>query len=90
MQRILCFWRFQHVRLSAGRRAAHGRADALAMPAWNAKLHCQVLEEGVCGRVAFYHDGGPQEQTLRALKRALVRHAPIDGIVLMLGTNDLP
>lgn len=87
MHRILCFGDSNTYGYPPGggpRMDAQTRWPCLL----GAKLHCQVLEEGVCGRVAFYHDAGPQEQTLRALKRALVRHAPIDGIVLMLGTND--
>ena len=64
MQRILCFGDSNTYGYPPGggpRMDAQTRWPCLL----GAKLHCQVLEEGVCGRVAFYHDAGPQEQTLR-------------------------
>ena len=50
-----------------------------------------VIEEGLPGRTTC-HDNpfeGPHKNGLRLLPAALESHAPIDLLILMLGTNDL-
>lgn len=87
MQRIMCFGDSNTYGYSPGggrRMGIHTRWPCLL----GTLLDCRVLEEGACGRAAFYHAGGPQQQTLHVFEQALLRHAPLDGIVLMLGTND--
>lgn len=59
-------------------------ADQLG-PAWH------VIEEGLPGRTTC-HDSpfdGPHKNGLRLIGAILESHAPIDLVILMLGTNDL-
>lgn len=50
-----------------------------------------VLEEGLCGRTTVYKD--PIEGDIKSgrlyLRPCLMSHAPLDLVILMLGTNDL-
>lgn len=49
----------------------------------------QVVEEGLCGRTSVFDDPiSPGMNGLKALPYILPAHAPIDLMVLMLGTND--
>ncbi|WP_233152215.1 SGNH/GDSL hydrolase family protein [Marinibacterium profundimaris] len=61
------------------------RMAAALGPGWH------VIEEGLPGRTTC-HDNpfeGPHKNGLRMLPAILESHAPIDVIVMMLGTNDL-
>ncbi len=50
----------------------------------------RVIEEGLPGRTATYHDAAEPFKTGRdALLSCLLSHAPVDLLILMLGTNDL-
>ena len=49
----------------------------------------RVIEEGLCGRTTMYEDARrPYRNGLQLLPLALETHRPVDGAVLMLGTND--
>ena len=49
----------------------------------------QVIEEGLCGRTTVYNDPEvPGRNGSKALPRILKIHAPLDLIIIMLGTND--
>jgi len=51
---------------------------------------CEVVEEGLCGRTVQQDDPyEPGRSGLAYLAPCLASHAPIDLVVLMLGTNDL-
>ena len=51
----------------------------------------QVIEEGLPGRTTVHPDpiAGPYKNGLAVLPAVLESHAPLDLVVLMLGTNDL-
>lgn len=49
----------------------------------------RVLEEGLCGRTTVFEDSYRENRNgCKALTAILESHSPIDGAVLMLGTND--
>ena len=49
----------------------------------------RILEEGLCGRTTVFEDSYRENRNgWRALPAILETHRPIDGAVLMLGTND--
>lgn len=49
----------------------------------------QVVEEGLCGRTSVFHDPIAEGMSgVAALPYILPAHAPIDWMLLMLGTND--
>lgn len=51
-----------------------------------------ILEEGLCGRTTVHDDpveGGDVRSGLRYLTPCLLSHAPLDWVVVLLGTNDL-
>lgn len=51
---------------------------------------CRVIEEGLNGRTTVWDDPfKPGRNGLTSLRPVLDSHAPIDCIILMLGTNDL-
>lgn len=51
---------------------------------------CRVVEEGLNARVSVWDDvTWPDRNGLKYLRPCLNTHAPIDLVVLMLGTNDL-
>jgi lysophospholipase L1-like esterase len=48
-----------------------------------------VAEEGLCGRTTVFEDGlRPGRKAVDSLDPLLESHYPIDGAILMLGTND--
>ena len=51
----------------------------------------KVIEEGLCGRTTVFDDPveGKHKNGMAYLLPCLESHAPLDGIILMLGTNDL-
>ena len=51
----------------------------------------QVVEEGLPGRTTVFDDpiSGAHKNGLRVLPAILETHAPVDLVILMLGTNDL-
>ncbi|MFN4153912.1 MAG: SGNH/GDSL hydrolase family protein [Paracoccaceae bacterium] len=62
-----------------------GRMADLLGPGWH------VIEEGLPGRTTC-HDSpfdGPHKNGLRLIGATLESHAPVDLVILMLGTNDL-
>lgn len=49
----------------------------------------RVIEEGLCGRTTVFEDACRENRNgLKTLPLVLETHAPIDGVVIMLGTND--
>ncbi len=72
-------------------RGRFGRADrwtthfAGALPGW------EVIVEGQPGRTTVHDDPieGPHRNGLTVLPALLESHAPLDAVVIMLGTNDL-
>ena len=49
----------------------------------------RVAEEGLCGRTTVFEDGlRPGRKGVKTLEPLLESQYPIDGVVLMLGTND--
>ncbi len=49
----------------------------------------RVAEEGLCGRTTVFEDGlRPGRKGVTSLNPLLESHYPIDGAILMLGTND--
>ncbi len=49
-----------------------------------------IIEEGHCGRTTVYDDPEvPGRNALKILPAILTAHAPLDLIIIMLGTNDL-
>jgi lysophospholipase L1-like esterase len=72
-------------------RGRFGRADrwtthfAGSLPGW------EVIVEGQPGRTTVHDDPieGPHRNGLRVLPALLESHAPLDVVVIMLGTNDL-
>ena len=50
-----------------------------------------VIEEGLCGRTTVLDDpvGGEHRNGKKYLLPCLESHAPLDLVILMLGTNDL-
>lgn len=62
-----------------------GALAVLLGPAWH------VVEEGLPGRTTVHDDPteGPHRNGLRVLPAVLGSHAPLDLVVVMLGTNDL-
>ena len=49
----------------------------------------RILEEGLCGRTTVFEDPYRENRNgLKSLPVILETHYPIDGVVLMLGTND--
>jgi lysophospholipase L1-like esterase len=76
---------------SLGARGRFGRADrwithfAGALPGW------EVIAEGQPGRTTVHDDPieGPHRNGLTVLPALLETHAPLDAVVIMLGTNDL-
>lgn len=90
-KRLLCFgdsntWGYEP---GTGRRFAEGVRwpGALAAelgPGW------RVVEEGLCSRTTVFEDPlAAGRRGIEALPIALECHAPLDLVVLMLGTNDL-
>jgi len=49
----------------------------------------RVIEEGLCGRTTMFEDACRAHRNgLKTLPLILETHAPVDGAILMLGTND--
>ena len=49
----------------------------------------RIAEEGLCGRTTVFEDGlRPGRNAVSSLDPMLESHYPIDGAILMLGTND--
>ncbi len=54
-----------------------------------ASRNVRVIEEGLCGRTTVFEDAYRENRNgLRLLTPVLETYAPIDGAVIMLGTND--
>ena len=52
-------------------------------------LNVDIIEEGLCGRTSIYEDPvRPHRALIKNLDLILETHAPVDYVVLMLGTND--
>lgn len=72
---------------------SRARYDAATRwPTMAAKTHSvEIIEEGLPGRTTRYPDPvmGAHMDGRAGLQMALASHAPLDGIILMLGTNDL-
>ena len=51
--------------------------------------NARVIEAGLCGRTTVFEDAcRPGRNGLKALPLFLETHAPLDAVVIMLGTND--
>jgi len=51
--------------------------------------HCQVIEEGQCGRTIALDDPAEGEKNgLKYIRPCLESHAPLDLVIVMLGSND--
>lgn len=49
----------------------------------------RILEEGLCGRTTVFEDSYRENRNgLKTLPLVLQTHAPIDAVIIMLGTND--
>lgn len=49
----------------------------------------RVIEEGLCGRTTIFEDAYRENRNgLRTLSLVLETHSPLDGAIIMLGTND--
>ena len=49
----------------------------------------RIIEEGLCGRTTVFEDGlRPGRKAVSLLDPVLESHYPLDGAILMLGTND--
>ena len=59
--------------------------------ATNSQSDISVIEECLPGRTTAYPDPleGPEYNGLPFLKPALLSHAPLDVVLIMLGTNDM-
>ena len=52
-------------------------------------LNVDIIEEGLCGRTSIYEDPvRPHRALIKNLDLILETNAPVDYVVLMLGTND--
>ena len=55
----------------------------------NLRPDLQIIEEGLCGRTTVFEDAlRPGRNGLAVLPILLESHKPLDGAVVMLGTND--
>jgi lysophospholipase L1-like esterase len=51
---------------------------------------CRVIEEGLCARMSAWDDPLTEDRNgKRQLPVLLESHRPLDGVIIMLGTNDL-
>lgn len=89
MKRILCFGDSNTWGLIA---SAHDRYDS--MTRWTGRLQmacpdAQIIEEGLCGRTTQWEDATRPGRSGTALLPVLLEsHAPLDLVIVMLGTND--
>ncbi len=91
MKQILCYgdsntWGYDPT--TQGRHAWGVRWTSRVQEALGAQ-NVRILEEGLCGRTTAFDDPDREWRSgLRTLPLVLETHRPIDGAVLMLGTND--
>ena len=90
-ERNILLWRFQYLWIDTGnekplrQRYKMDRADRTAV-IWKG---CRIIEEGLCGRTTVFEDELREGRKGAAfLPTLLESHAPVDRVVLMLGTND--
>lgn len=90
MKRILCFGdsnTYGYDAFTGGRFGPDIRWTALAEKALPGRV--ELVEAGLNGRTCGFDDPyNPVTNGLAALEPTLKRHWPLDGVVLMLGTND--
>lgn len=91
MKEILCFGDSNTYGLIPGTKERYGRDTR-----WTGLLEqhlyekgYRIIEEGLCGRTTVFEDELREGRKGAALLPTLLEsHAPIDRVVLMLGTND--
>ncbi|WP_157019213.1 SGNH/GDSL hydrolase family protein [Mesorhizobium xinjiangense] len=92
MKTILCYgdsltWGYDP--RGPGRHALHDRWPNALEAALGADVH--VIAEGLNGRTTVFDDfaAGADRNGARTLPTLLMTHAPLDLVILMLGTNDM-
>lgn len=91
MKRILCFGDSNTRGLTPGSSPAERFPPQVR---WTGRLQAQhaelqIIEAGLCGRTTVFEDPQrPGRAGIHALPALLAAHAPLDGLILMLGTND--
>ena len=92
MKQILCFGDSNTYGLIPGTKNRYGR-DTRWTGLIEQQLYgkgCRIIEEGLCGRTTVFEDELREGRKGAAfLPTLLESHAPVDRVVLMLGTNDL-
>lgn len=91
MKRILCFGDSNTWGLIPGTRSRFpwGVRWTSLLAETLAPRGVQILEEGLCGRTTVFDDAfRPCRRGTELLPALLETHAPLDGVILMLGTND--
>ena len=92
MKEILCFGDSNTYGLIPGTKNRYGR-DTRWTGLIEQQLYgkgCRIIEEGLCGRTTVFEDELREGRKGAAfLPTLLESHAPVDRVVLMLGTNDL-
>ena len=91
MKEILCFGDSNTYGLIPGTKNRYGR-DTRWTGLIEQQLYgkgCRIIEEGLCGRTTVFEDELREGRKGAAfLPTLLESHAPVDRVVLMLGTND--
>lgn len=88
MKRILCFGDLLSWGLVPGTRQRHG-ADWRWAKVFAQHTGAEVMEEALNGRTTVYDfPGRPYRKGLDTLPMMLEQHAPLDTVMIMLGTND--
>lgn len=91
MKTVLCYgdsitWGYEP--LTMERYDIHTRWTGVMRDMLGEDFH--VIEEGLCGRLTVWeHDFLPGRNGLAVLPPILASHAPLDLVILMLGTNDI-
>lgn len=92
MKEILCFGDSNTYGLIPGTKNRYGR-DTRWTGLIEQQLYgkgCRIIEEGLCGRTTVFEDELREGRKGAAfLPTLLESHAPVDRVVLMLGTNDM-
>lgn len=92
MKTVLCYGDSLTWGVDADRRSRHAHEDRWPSVLQKALGHSvRVIAEGLNGRTAIYddHSSDADRNGARILPTILQSHAPIDLVIVMLGTNDL-
>ncbi len=90
MKEILCFGDSNTYGLIPGTKNRYGR-DTRWTGLIEQQLYgkgCRIIEEGLCGRTTVLRMSCARAEKVQRFADSLESHAPVDRVVLMLGTND--